>query len=192
MSSIFCQTLISKVFIGLIITLSSCCNCDCDDIPPSFTSSELSWIPPHSIGDSVVFVCQDSFPKVFHVTRSQEFSDEPFCEGPCACCCPEDNERYYNYQLTGEPIPNTISVYEGFSIRLEKYHDQFYKEFSWSCMWGAFSQFDTLMDSLIINSETYYSVYKKEVNACTIKNVYFTKDQGLVKFEEENACWEIQ
>jgi hypothetical protein len=172
---------------SLLFLIESCCNCTNEE--QKFTSEELEWIPVGEIGDSLLFSNDNGETKTLYVNYRQESFSEKECSGPC-CVCPEDNSAFYDFQFTGEQIPNTIGIQEGLTINLIKSKNIFQKTFSWSCPYGSFQDFDYSIDTLTINKKLYKDIFVKELDVCHIRKIFYCKGIGLIRFDYDDDKWE--
>ncbi|MBK9358186.1 MAG: hypothetical protein IPN08_12445 [Bacteroidales bacterium] len=176
------------ILTALLLLAGSCC--DCSNREQTFSEDELSWIPDGQVGDSVVFVNGNGGTKTFFIRVSDQSIDEVKCAGPCFCNCPEDNTGYYRFELTGEQIPNTIGIYEGLNINLRKTDDFCEKTYTWSCPDGSFHDFDYSIDTMTINGRLYNDILVKELTVCHIRKIYFSRANGLLRFDYDDGVWE--
>jgi hypothetical protein len=176
------------IAISLLLLTESCCNCSNEK--QTFSIDELEWIPNGEIGDSVVYINDYGVTKTFYIRVKEEFIDEVKCAGPCFCNCPEDNTGYYDFQLTGDQIPNTTGILEGLTINLIKTNNAYQKTFTWSCPYGSFQDFDYSLDTLSVNNKLYSEIFIKELNVCHIRKIFFCKGIGLIRFDYDDGKWE--
>lgn len=172
---------------SILLLVESCCNCTNDE--QKFTSDELEWLPVGEVGDSLVFRNDNGETKTLYVNYKNESFSEEKCAGPC-CVCPEDNSVFYDFQFTGEQIPNTLSIQEGLTINLIKSKNGFQKTFSWSCLYGSFQDFDYSLDTLTINNKLYKDIFVKELDVCHIRKIFYCKEIGLIRFDYDDGRWE--
>jgi len=166
----------------------SCCNCTNDE--QSFSLADLEWIPADSTGDSVVFIHTSGAVKTFFVRRKEQYLSEVKCAGPCFCNCPEDNSGYFDFELTGAEIQNTLGIHEGLTINLIKTNNHVQHTFSWSCLYGSFYQFDYTLDTLTVSGKLYEEVYVKELEVCHIRKIFYCKKEGLIRFDYDDGTWQ--
>jgi hypothetical protein len=174
--------------ISLLILAGSCCNCSNEE--QSFSVDELAWIPDGQIGDSVVFNNSDGETKTFYFRLNESYISEVKCAGPCFCNCREENTGFYDFQLTGDEIPDHQGIQEGLTINLIKSNNAFQKVFSWSCIYGSFQDFDYSIDTITVNDQVYSEVYVKELSVCNIRKLFFCKKIGLIRFDYDDGTWE--
>lgn len=173
--------------ISLLFLIESCCNCTNEE--QVFTDEELEWLPVDDINDSLVYSNSRGETKTLYVNYKEELFSEEECAGPC-CVCPEDNSAFYDFQFTGEEIPNTLGIKEGLTINLFKSNNVFQKTFSWSCPYGSFQDFDYSLDTLTINNKLFTNIFVKELDVCQIRKIFYCKGIGLIRFDYEDEKWE--
>jgi len=173
----------------VLFTLASCCNCSNEE--QTFASDDLEWIPDGDIGDSVVFINADGEEKIFYIRVMEQYISEVKCAGPCFCNCPEENTGYYDFQFTGEEIPNTLGIREGITINLIKTNNMVQKTFTWSCPYGSFQDFDYSIDTITVRNKLYHNVFVKEMDVCNIRKIFYCKGIGLIRFDYDDGTWEL-
>lgn len=175
------------LFISLTFWFGSCCVCSNEE--QTFSNQELIWIPQDSTGDSILYINQTGELKTFHIRRKEQFLSVVKCAGPCFCNCPEENTGYYDFELTGDQILNTL-VHEGLTINLVKTNNVIHKTFSWSCLYGSFQEFDYTLDTLTVRNKMYREIYVKELEVCHIRKIFYCKLEGLIRFDYDDGTWE--
>lgn len=181
------RALYFSLITSLLFVAGSCCNCTNED--QAFTAEELKWLPTGNLGDSIVFINGEGEAKTLYVNYKEQSISKEKCAGPC-CVCPEDNTSYYDFQFTGEQIPNTLSMKEGLTVNLIKSKNEFHKTFSWSCPFGSFQDFDYSLDTLTINNKLYTNIFVKELDVCHIRKIFYCKGIGLIRFDYDDGKWE--
>lgn len=176
--------------IGIVllpIVFAACCNCTNNE--PKLTADELGWIPTGQLDDSMVYSNGKGETKTFRITESNQMVTEEKCAGPC-CVCPEDNVVYYYFQLTGVSKPAGDEYQEGLMVSLTKSSKGTEKLFSWGCPYGSFHEFDYEVDTITINHKVYSHVFVKELDVCNIRKLFFSKSEGLLRFDYTDGIWE--
>ncbi|MBK7211712.1 MAG: hypothetical protein IPH88_00140 [Bacteroidales bacterium] len=181
------RTILSLLFISVVFLIAGCCNCTNEE--QVFSSSDLEWFPEGEVGDSIVFENGNGETKTLYINTKEEYFSKEKCAGPC-CTCPEDNAAFYDFQFTGEEIPNTLGIREGLTINLTKTGNILQKTFSWSCIYGSFHDFDSSLDTLTVNNKLYRDVLVKNLDVCQIRKIFFCKKIGLIRFDYVDGVWE--
>jgi hypothetical protein len=179
--------------ISLILILNCSCrkNCDCDGdhgMYPHFNSDEDDWIPSLVTNTQVTFKNEnDSLMTFLYKEIPADTFTNWMCESPFCCICPDQYtiHKGFNYCSSDTEKVFVFNLQKdkdlGFDIDFSILYDNSYTHL----------YFKNLIDSITINAITYYNVYVDSTNtyADSLKNVYYSKEYGLIMFETNSNKW---